>query len=346
MVKNKIIAIPLNGSAYTEALYKDLALEGFSPIEGKWKFSWIKEHLDANGIVHIHWPSYLYTSDRGTLSTIGRWLKFIGLAFWISQNGRLWWTAHNLYPHESKHHKFLDWAIRKITIRLGSTVFVHGDHAKALIEHEFGKKADKFVKIPHGHWIDHTPPCTSKQKSRAILNIPTTASVILFAGQCRPYKNIELLIKSFNTINNDNTLLIIAGKFNSKEYQNHIEKLASANSRIILKPHFIESEEMALLYSACDVSCAPYKEILTSGSAMMSLSYGRPFVSIDRGFLREVISAECGQLVSQLSEHDLSACLQQALNTNWDESKIINHAKKFSFRIAARKMHERARQGK
>ncbi|MGH6980582.1 MAG: hypothetical protein ACREFC_05190, partial [Stellaceae bacterium] len=52
----------------------------------------------------------------------------------------------------------------------------------------------------------------------------------------------------------------------------------------------IKEPEIATLFGAATLVVAPYLEILNSGTAFMSLTYGRPILVPDRGALRELQS--------------------------------------------------------
>lgn len=334
----QIIAFPRNGSAYTDALYAALERRGVNAIEGKWKLSWLKTHLAKGGIVHLHWPSFLYASDKGRLSVALRLIKFVRIAWWISRHGKLWWTAHNLYPHESAAGRGPHHAVRMLLGRLCDKVFAHGQSATDAVRHRFAITPDRMVSIPHGNWCDYFPPPVRKSIARTRLNIPQHARMVLFAGQCRRYKNIELLINSFRRLDISNSMLVIAGQFKPSSYYHEILRLTGDDHRIRVIPGFVSEADMALYYSACDASCAPYSEILTSGSAMMSLTYGRPFVSINEGFLSETVGRTCGVLVSDLNESTLAEGLTMALTATWDEAAILKRARSMSFDDAAATM--------
>ena len=47
---------------------------------------------------------------------------------------------------------------------------------------------------------------------------------------------------------------------------------------------------------ACDAMCIPYREILTSGTAMLAMSHGRPVLSLIAA-IHDAISPECGILI-------------------------------------------------
>jgi glycosyltransferase involved in cell wall biosynthesis len=86
---------------------------------------------------------------------------------------------------------------------------------------------------------------------------------------------------------------------------------------------------------ASDVMCIPYREILTSGTTMLSLSFGKPVISINRGFLRDVITESTGILVEPGDDHDLAKALCSVRKKRWNSEAIITHANCYTFDQAA-----------
>jgi beta-1,4-mannosyltransferase len=82
--------------------------------------------------------------------------------------------------------------------------------------------------------------------------------------------------------------------------------------------------------------CLPYREVLTSGATMLALSFGKPVISINRGFLRDVISQETGILIKPNDGQELASALRVVRERSWSSETIIRHAKRFTFTHAAK----------
>lgn len=334
-MRRRLIPFPRSGSAYTEALYPEFERQGLDVTDGHWLLRWFLRHLRASDVVHINWPSFLYTSLY-PLPLMRQSLRSALILLFVRLRGAsLWWTAHNVMPHDRTLWPWLDTAFRHWVIRLASTIFVHGAGARDALVKAFPAAANKCVVIPHGHWIGFFPPPVERSVARRELGLSDGQKVFLCAGQCRRYKNIDGLVRAFRQVRRADATLLIVGAFKEPGYLEEVTALARQDPRVRLAPGYVTDEQMALYYGAADVSCVPYQEILTSGSAMMSLTYGRPFISIDRGFLRDIITPDCGVLVPNLATDTLAEAIEQTAQRTWDAEKIVARAREFTFTDAA-----------
>jgi glycosyltransferase involved in cell wall biosynthesis len=69
---------------------------------------------------------------------------------------------------------------------------------------------------------------------------------------------------------------------------------------------------------------------------MLALSFGKPVISINRGFLRDVISQETGILIEPNDGRELAIALREIRERSWSSEAIVRHAQRFSFTDAAR----------
>ena len=129
---------------------------------------------------------------------------------------------------------------------------------------------------------------------------------------------------------------LIAGKFLTDEYRAGIEALiAKRPERIHLHGRFIPDDEMQLFLNAGDCMVLPYSEILTSGAAMLALSFGLPVIAPLIGSLPELISPECGMLYERNDPEGLSGCLERFDAARFDREHIVEQAERFSWERSA-----------
>jgi glycosyltransferase involved in cell wall biosynthesis len=157
----------------------------------------------------------------------------------------------------------------------------------------------------------------------------------LFIGQCREYKNIPGLIKAFRDLPID-SLLLIAGQFQRDEYRQRVVTMADEDKRIKVYPKHIPDDELQDFLTACDCVVLPYLEILTSGSAMLALSFGRPVVSVRLGCLKDLVNDEVGVLFDPGDASGLKQALMEVTQRRFNESRILAHARRFSWEESAR----------
>lgn len=331
----RIIAFPKNGVAYTDSFYKSVENKNIPVIQGIFSGGWIFENIMPGDWIHLHWPSFEYTIRGGKIRALKGFLRFVFILLLVrSKRGRIAWTAHNLFPHDRNIIPVIDVIARKTVIKLSDVIFTHGHEALRIVAERFPSSRDKLVQIPHGHWIGVYPSVWTKIESRKMIGTDPSAYVYLFIGGCKPYKNLDGLVECFKRITG-NKALIVAGVFQDPIYQKHIFDLAESDPRIQILPGFIPNDQMAKFLNACDAIVVPYREILTSGTAMLALSYGRPVLSVDMGFLRETIPNNVGLLFSPTDQDGLYSALQKMPSLHFSEEEIRLHSAKFTFDDAA-----------
>jgi glycosyltransferase involved in cell wall biosynthesis len=278
--------------------------------------------------------------DAGMLRTIKNFARFIVLILML----RLWglpicWIAHNLYPHEPSGIPGLDWLARCFIIAISLRIFVHGPTAAGILAEEFPLARRKVVIIDHGNMINLYPRSCNREDARKMLGLSADVFVFLFIGLCREYKNIHGLLQAFEKIEED-AKLVIAGVFHSKAYYKIIYDLVEKHprGRVIFRPGFVPDEEMQHLLTAADVVVLPYTEILTSGAAVLALSFGRPIVAPRRGYLIDLVNSACGILYTADDGEGLSLAMHKAMKQQFDEKQIINRALELDWRETAKRI--------
>jgi glycosyltransferase involved in cell wall biosynthesis len=332
-----IIAFPYRGSSYTECFYPAIEGLGAQVRAGVPAGRWLLKNLRNAHYIHIHWPSFLYGYP-------GRWRSIYGFATFVFmlllarlRGIGLIWTIHNLYPHDRCIVPHLDIWARYLLVRLGTMFVVHGHAAAMAVAREFPSTCGRVVVIQHGHWIGYYADGIDRCAARTRLAIGNHERVFLFFGLCKPYKNLEALVETFAHFGEDATL-VIAGAFQDPVYETRIRALVmQSGARILLHSSgYVPADEVQIYFKACDVVVAPYLDVLTSGTAMLALSFGRPFIGPASGFIREVIVNECGCLYDPAKPATLQEAMRKAMDMNWDESEIILHAKKHDWTQSAR----------
>ena len=69
---------------------------------------------------------------------------------------------------------------------------------------------------------------------------------------------------------------------------------------------------------------------------MLVMSFGRPLVTIDRGFLHDVVIQSSGVLYKPEEPNSLVAALERARAMSWDEFYIQTHVSQYRYEGAAR----------
>ncbi len=221
---------------------------------------------------------------------------------------RIVWTLHNLYPHETRS-RAIDKLARLLLCRMAGSAIVHCEKARAELEREFGRTHNVHV-VPHGNYIDAYPPAISKKDARLALGLPLDTFVILYFGNVRAYKGIETLITAFGDADLAGAHLVIAGKSwpDSAGAEIEVAREAGAEGRIttILKlpGGTFDGDEICELMSAADSVVLPFRQVLSSGSVMLALSYSNPVVCPRLGCLTELLEDCEGAVLYDAGSHE------------------------------------------
>ena len=324
------------GDSYTACFNAALRARGIEVFEASWSGRWLFARVRRGDVLHLHWPSFLYTVPESRIATWLGLLRFTVLMSLMRARGAsIVWTAHNLYPHDNGHaavHRLG----RRIVVWLASRICVHGPAAAALVRREFNVPAASLVPVEHGNWIDRYPNTITRELARQRLDIPRDAFVHLFVGLCKPYKNLELLVRSHAALA-DASLLWIVGRFQSDAYRERVQQAitATGGTRVILVDVFIPDADLQLYLNACDAVVLPYRETLTSGAAMLALGFGRPVVGPRLGSLPEVVTDDCGVLYDSDAGSGLVDAMREVQRRRFDPGRIVDWARQFSWTRSA-----------
>src|SRR5215469_10919021 len=87
--------------SYTSCFNAALRALGVEVFDADWSGRWLTDRVRRGDILHLHWPSFLYTVPGSRLRSWRALLRFTALMLLLRARGaRIVWTAHNLYPHD------------------------------------------------------------------------------------------------------------------------------------------------------------------------------------------------------------------------------------------------------
>ena len=309
---------------YNWLLYKSLSDMGVNVSE----YSVLKILLSNYEIFHIHWPDYQLASKKLSIAVFRVAYLFFILTIAKLKNIKVIWTVHNIYSHERNHVRLerLFWNMLPGFLD-GYICLSEGGKQAVESVHTALRKLPGFV-VPHGHYRDVYSNSISKDSARKRLNIDPNVVVLLFIGAIRPYKNICNLIEIFNSIDDENLVLLVAGKSYDEDLLSKIRKLSSGNSRIILKLEYINEDDVQVYMNSSDLVVLPYSDILNSGSAILALSFNRPILVPNKGAINDLktllgpdwVNVYDGEFSSQVLKQSISkSAFVQGCQTNLDE---------------------------
>lgn len=220
---------------------------------------------------------------------------------------RIFAFIHDPEPLEGKPSA--KWAVR-LAIFFLERCLVHNRYSKEVLAKFTSKDCQNLiVVVPHGNFVDLNKTGISKSAARQRLNLESDATYLLFFGQIKESKGLDVLIKALAQVNRTSVRLIVAGRpwrTDFKRYDELINCLGQ-DERVIKIIRFISDEERDLLFRACDLLVIPYRKIFQSGVLIMGLSYSIPIVASDLPANREFYeSCECFELFPDGDDSALS----------------------------------------
>lgn len=179
--------------------------------------------------------------------------------------------------------------------------------------------------IHHGNYLNDVRRLDAFE-SRQKLGLPVDGPVVLFFGQIKQVKGLDLLIDAMPQVvaSCGNVTFVIAGKVWKDDFSRYEERIDRLGISYHVKAHikYIPDDEVDLYYSAADVVALPYRKIYQSGVLLMAMSYGLPVVASDLPGMKEVLCDGGGYLFEAGSSRDLARMLTKALIDPAERSRI------------------------
>jgi glycosyltransferase involved in cell wall biosynthesis len=303
----RILAWPNESkNPYTPLLYSnmgsDVLIEEFSA----------RKLLRRYALWHVHWPESLLNIRSGPKAAYKLAGFFAAVDFLRWRGAKIVWTIHNLKAHEAIHPSLEARFWRHFIPRVDGAISL-SETGLRLAKERFPALRDvPTTAIPHGHYRDEYPQ--SLVAGREVLGIPPEARVILFFGAVRAYKNVDALVRAFRDVSTPDALLYIVGRPNTKSLTETILKLAAEDRRVRLVFEFVKPEDVSKFMQAADLVVLPYRAILNSGSALLSLSLNKPVLVPDLGSMGDLRNDFGSEWVRTFSEDLDSTALESALD--------------------------------
>ncbi len=291
-------------------------------------------------VLHLHWLTP-YIKGESWLVRLIYVLKFWLDVLMVKGAGvRVVWTVHNQLSHDTQFPRLELWLHRVMT-KLADQLIVHHAYARDYVADTYGGDRSKIAIIPHGHYRSIYPPAIDQLEARRRLGLPQTGLIYLNFGMLRPYKGIERLLqvwKENQDLFADHTLLI-AGQACDEIYQQKLDRLATDSKGVILHPKFIEEDQVHLYFSAADLVVLPFEKVLTSGTLLLAMSYGKPIIAPRFKGIIETL-AQVNELLYELDDQQgLAYMLRESSYLNLDElsQKMKNTCDRLNWQAIADK---------
>jgi glycosyltransferase involved in cell wall biosynthesis len=187
--------------------------------------------------------------------------------------------ANNVTPHESRV------ASRVLTgalLRRVDSVLVHGPDQAAEARALTNKRVQEARLPPHF-------PGPAENPHPAVAAEGRVHNALLFFGLVRPYKGLDVLLRSL-AVARARPRLLVAGEFWQSETA--IRELITdleLSSRVTLRPGYVDTEDIPSLFEAADALVLPYRNATGSQNAQLAFRYGIPVIATKTGSLSDSV---------------------------------------------------------
>jgi len=240
-------------------------------------------------IVHFHWLHPYYIGKTNSRSIVA-FILFLCQwpILWLS-GAKIVWTVHNLRDHEHRMplaEKVVTWLVSNAAKR----IIVHCKTAREkLLEQYPWIVSDKVEIVPHGSYVGVYPEGQSRESARKALNLSFSAKVVLFLGEVRAYKGVTELVDQFvaQQVLRD-VILVVAGRVHDPEFKRELEIRCKGQNAIMLHLGYVPDDKIQLYMAAADAVITPFRDVLTSGSLILALSFGKVIIAPRVGCVKDL----------------------------------------------------------
>lgn len=277
-------------------------------------------------VLHLHWTDGYIITDNW-IKTILKTLRFFVELLFIKIIGvRIVWTVHNLSNHEKNNSSYESF-INRILVHLYDRLIVHCLAAGRFVTnlyHLSDSASDKIRIIPHGNYVNCYPNNISTYDARERLGYGNEEIIFLFFGSIRPYKGLFDLIEAFIAIKNPKARLLIVGKTMHDTIKDELLLRCQNDARICAHLHYIDDNDVQIYMNAANVTVFPYTDILTSGSVLLAMSFGKAIIVPQIGCVPETLDPQGGFLYNPQDVYGLSKAIENALHSDLNAMSHYN----------------------
>ncbi len=173
------------------------------------------------------------------------------------------------------------------------SLIVHYTDAIQILEKRFKVKDSKKVfVVPHGPLqSENIPKNATRTSARNELSILGNYLVILFFGEIKHYKGLDILVEAVKTVKatHENIYLLVAGKPGSQSDIPDLSQLVTLDIHHNANFSFIPNDDVWKYYLAANLVVLPYRDIGQSGVLFSSIAHKRFVLSTAVGGLPQLI---------------------------------------------------------
>jgi D-inositol-3-phosphate glycosyltransferase len=177
--------------------------------------------------------------------------------------------------------------------RAAHRVIAHSQVAQRELVQVLGIAQEKIDVILHGNYVASVPAAVTRDMARAHFGISGDKRVLVFFGQIKDVKGLDVLLRGFALARQTDPRLhlLIGGRVWKTDFSKYARIIQSHG----LAPHcslhirYIPDAEVAYFYRCADLVVLPYLRIYQSGAVLLAMSHGSPVLVSDIAGMLEVV---------------------------------------------------------
>jgi glycosyltransferase involved in cell wall biosynthesis len=247
----------------------------------------LDDHLASRrpGVMHVQWAL----------------LPWVDAFFWKRWRQRGWrvvYTAHDALPLAGTTPRWLRASYTNL-VRIADAIVVHSSAARRELE-KVGVPSARVREVPQGGPGLFASRQPTPLDARSALGIDDRRPVVLFFGFLKPYKGVEVLLRSLAKVReaHPTVMVIIAGESTmpATAWDRTIRRLRiSANVRF--ERGWVPRERVGIYFAAADLVALPYVSASSSAVLLVAYAHGRPVIATSAGGLPELIEHRSSGLI-------------------------------------------------
>lgn len=180
---------------------------------------------------------------------------------------------------------------------------------------KMGVKEELIEIVPTGVELTDFETLPAKGNFKSKYNISPDEKLILFLGRINKIKGLDLLIKAFNKINNENVkLAIVGGDYGFKQELDQLISEFNLSDKVIFPGVLIDDAKKEALVD-CDLFVIPSRYESFGVSTLEAMACEKPVVMTKNNHIHNWIEGNAG-LTCDFDESKLAECIEKLLNND------------------------------
>lgn len=210
-------------------------------------------------------------NGRGSgISLIRFYLKWFYILNSLKRNNKFVFVYHNLSVHDSSFIKGIisNLVLTYLKMRCDAIELL-SYNSISYINRLYRKKC---FYVPHSNYVNIYGPVIESKDNEYL--------TLLFIGNIRKYKNIEMILDIAKNLLDKKIKFVIRGNATDDAYCDQLLKISTNLNNVEIIPKYVADKELPEVLSQCDALILPYKKksCLNSGVAILAGSYQKTYI--------------------------------------------------------------------